>query len=155
MKRFGHPYHPPCVHLPIGCFAMVLPLDLVGWLAGNEFCWTCSRLLLAVGLASGVLAAISGLIDYVTIRDSSPGLRPAIRHLTAMLVSMSLFAASGCMQIYTKTPPADWQPLVVTLAAAGWIMLVYGGWLGGKLVYHHGIGQQQTKAQRDYTDCQK
>jgi len=30
MKGSIQPWYPPCVHLPIGCLTLVLPLDVAG-----------------------------------------------------------------------------------------------------------------------------
>jgi uncharacterized membrane protein len=143
MKRYSHPWHPLCVHLPLGCLTLVLPLDVAGWLGGNEFCWACSRLLLAAGLLGAGLAALTGLIDYARVAEGSAAMVTAQRHLTVMLVAMSLFAASGCLRIDRATPSAAWQAAAVALSAAGFAAIVLGGWLGSRLVYHHGLGARQ------------
>ena len=43
-------------------------------------------------------------------------------------------------------PPAGWNLiLVLALEATGLLLLVAGGWYGGHLVFHHGIGGDARK----------
>lgn len=84
-------------------------------------------------------AMLAGLIELPRIPDG-PALRDTYWHMGIMLIAFALFTArllSGLDQLQPQAPGA----LAALLDAAGLIALGYGGWLGGRLVYGHGIGR--------------
>src|SRR4051794_25975774 len=63
----GHPLHPMIVPLPIGFLVGALLSDL-GYLSVHSAFWAeATRWLLLGGLLTGILAALLGLIDFLTI----------------------------------------------------------------------------------------
>src|SRR3954470_20649341 len=63
----GHPIHPMIVPLPIGFLVAALLSDIGYSLNGSAFWVEASRWLILGGIVTGILAALFGLIDFLTI----------------------------------------------------------------------------------------
>jgi nitrite reductase/ring-hydroxylating ferredoxin subunit/uncharacterized membrane protein len=140
-KPLRSPVHPMLVHLPIALFPLSVILDLVSWvLPRSELQLVRGAFItLAVGIATAVVAAIAGVVDYTSIRDDHPGKKTATLHMALNLVAVGLFAAGlglryGSLDLDHTGLPA----LTISLIAVG--VLGYSGYLGGDLVYNNGIG---------------
>src|SRR5205814_81771 len=95
-------------------------------------------LALVVGLVTTVPTALTGLAEWLTITWGSELWKTATLHLTAMV------SATVCFGLAALTGHSQWQagdvhgfPLVITLV--GFALLTTGGWLGGAIVYVHGM----------------
>jgi uncharacterized membrane protein len=90
------------------------------------------------GLAAAVLTALTGLVDWLTIEWGSARWRTATLHLSAMIVAVSLFALAAWQQ-YHGYQRGDVTTAGLVLTLCGVIVMTAGGWLGGKLVFVHGV----------------
>ncbi len=135
----GHPLHPPLTDATIGIytFATVAAItDVFGWTThvGAQAWWFA----LLVGLAFTALTATTGLIDWLTITRWTPLWKTASTHLLVMLTATVFFglaAIFGHGQFLAGNVTAS--GLVLTLVGFGF--LTVGGWLGGAIVYVHGM----------------
>ena len=135
----GHPLHPPLTDATIGAytFATIAALsDVVGLTnnVGAQAWW----LALIVGLILTVLTALTGLVDWLTIDWGTELWKTATLHLAAMVsatVFFGLAAIFGHDEFMAGNVGAD--GLVLTLI--GFVLLTAGGWLGGAIVYVHGM----------------
>jgi uncharacterized membrane protein len=96
-----------------------------------------STWLLTIGVITGVLAAIAGLIDFIAnplIRAQ----RPAWLHLIGNGVALVLAAFNAF--VHTRDAWTSVVPTGVILSAVVVVILLFTGWLGGSLVYGHGVG---------------
>lgn len=133
-----HPLHPAVVHFPVACWSLATASDFASLWFG-ETAWQWSAGLLAVGCGMAVLALIAGLIELVRVPEG-PALRDTYLHMAAMLAAFALYTARLVLRQEALQPlPPDGLALV--LDAAGFIALAIGGWLGGRLVYGHGVGR--------------
>lgn len=140
-KPIRTPLHPALVHLPIALFPLASLLDVGSWIVASpevplvHAAFIC----LIAGLASALIAAVFGLVDFTDIRDDHPAKKTATAHLLLNLFAVGLFAASAGLRYSdldeAATPLA---PLCVSLVAVA--VLSYSGYLGGILVYDDGIG---------------
>ncbi len=136
----GHPIHPPLTAFPIGILTIGLVWEIVAFFAANPMWWQFAFWSLVAGLALSALTAVSGFIDFAAIPQDDPAEGMAIWHMTANVTAVLLFIGSA-ISIGNLAPPSDTRKyLAVALAAAGFIVLGAGGWLGGHLVFHYGIG---------------
>lgn len=133
--------HPALVHLPIALFPLSLIFDLASWIARRSD-WPFVRAAfycLIAGLATALVAAVFGLVDYTDIRDDHPAKKTATAHLVLNLVAVGLFAAGAGVRYSSLT--ASHTPVVpLVVSIAGVLLLSYSGYLGGVLVYDDGIG---------------
>jgi uncharacterized membrane protein len=135
----GHPLHPPLTDATIGIytFATVAALsDVLGITnnVGAQGWW----LALIVGLLSTALTAVTGLLDWLTLTWGSEIWKTATLHLAAMVsatVFFGLAAIFGHDEFLSGNVHAD--GLVLTLVGFG--LMTLGGWLGGAIVYVHGM----------------
>jgi uncharacterized membrane protein len=136
----GHPIHPPLTHAAIGMYTLAAALGVVGALEWIDESTAGKAMWLALvgGLIAGALAAVTGLLDLLTIDRSLPAFRTAILHMTAMVTATVLFLIAAIVQYggYDDGSVTGWG-LALTLVGFG--ALTVGGWLGGALVFHHGM----------------
>lgn len=135
----GHPLHPPLTDVTIGTytFAVVAAfLDITG--ISNSTAAHAWWIALLVGLASTVLTALTGFADWLTITRGTPLWRTATSHALANIVAGVIF---GLAALFGHD---DWRAgnvsageAVLTFVAFG--VLLVGGWLGGAIVYVHGM----------------
>lgn len=134
----SHPIHPAIVHLPIACLVLATVADIGGWYLGEQVAWMAS-ILMFVGIATAFFAMLAGFIELSKVSPDSPAMRTANQHVTLMITAWSFYLVSLYLRIKND---AFSQPgwMDVTLSCLGFLFLFTGGWLGGKLVYEHGIG---------------
>jgi uncharacterized membrane protein len=133
-----HPLHPAIVHFPIACWSMAVVADFASLRLG-EAAWQWSGGLLAVGCGMALLAIPAGLMELPRVPEG-PALRDMYLHMGAMLVALTFFAMRLLLRLDHLQPLAP-DSLSLVLDAGGFLALAAGGWLGGRLVYHHGIGR--------------
>ncbi len=133
----GHPIHPMLVPIPTACFAGALLTD-IAYIVTAEIMWAnFSAWLLVVGVIFGVLAAIAGLIDFLTnriVREQAP----AWPHLLGNAVALILAFFNAL--IHTRDAWTSVWPLGLVLSVLTVLILPVTGWLGWALVYRHGVG---------------
>ena len=135
----GHPLHPPLTDAVIGAYTVSAVLGILGALGIAESNmakgWWLS---LIVGLVVSAPTALTGLADWMSIARSTPLWRTATLHWAAMLVATALFALAA---ILGHEPYADGEVSAGALAftLVGYAVLTVGGWLGGTVVYVHGM----------------
>ncbi|CAM5184255.1 hypothetical protein CDEF62S_01330 [Castellaniella defragrans] len=133
-----HPLHPALVHFPVACWSLATFTDFAGlWL--GESAWRWSAGLLTAGCAIAVLAMAAGLMELARVPDG-PALRDTYLHMGAMLTAFALFTARLLVRLDHLQPLAP-NTTSLWLDIFGFIALAIGGWLGGRLVYGHGIGR--------------
>ena len=132
----GHPIHPMLIPFPIVGFIGAFVADLVFTMNGDPGWATASRWLLGVGLGFAVLAAATGLTDYLgneRIRRLSDALKHMLANVAAVLLELVNFALRLGNDDFIDSTGVFISAVVV-------MILAYSGWKGGDLVYKHGIG---------------
>jgi uncharacterized membrane protein len=135
----GHPLHPPLTDITIGTytFATVAAiLDVANLVQRNAaYAWWIA---LVVGLCSTALTATTGLIDWIAIEWGSEPWKTATAHLTAMLAATGAFLAAVLVGHHGYTNgTVSGGGFALTLV--GFVLLTTGGWLGGAVVFVHGM----------------
>jgi uncharacterized membrane protein len=135
----GHPLHPPLTDATIGMLVLASALAVigaVGWIedAAGKACW----LALSGGLVVAVPTAATGFADWVRLEWGSARWRTATLHLSAMVTAVVLYAVAAWLQ------HDGYRDGVVTtgglvFSLAGLVALTAGGWLGGAIVFVHGV----------------
>ncbi len=135
----GHPLHPPLTDLTIGTYSFATVaaiLDVTNIVHRNaSYAWWIA---LVVGLGSSVLTASTGFIDWIGIEWGSELWKSATAHLTAMLAATGAFLAAALVGHAGYTHGTISSGAFV-LTIVGFVLLTTGGWLGGAVVFVHGM----------------
>jgi uncharacterized membrane protein len=95
-------------------------------------------LALILGLVVTVPTAVTGFVDWLSIDGGTPLWRTATLHLSAMVSATVFFAlAAGAGHGDYVDGTVGGGALVLTLI--GFVLLTLGGWLGGAIVFTHGM----------------
>jgi uncharacterized membrane protein len=134
----GHPLHPPLTDATIGIYtgaAAFGVLSVLGVSEGNMA--TAWWLALIAGLVVTGPTALTGLIDWLSITWGTPLWRTASVHMLSMLTAtVFLLAAIFGHGDYVD---AEVNGGSLTLTLVGFGFLTLGGWLGGTVVFVHGM----------------
>lgn len=137
-----HPLHPALVHFPVSCWSLAVAADLSSLWFG-EAAWRWSAGLLAVGGVTASAAMVAGMMELSYIPEGTP-MRDTWRHMAAMMMAFTFFCARLVLRLHHLQPLApDTASLI--LDAIGFCTLAVGGWIGGRLVYGHGVGRGQPR----------
>jgi uncharacterized membrane protein len=136
--RIGeHPIHPMLVPFPIAYFGGTFLTDLAYWGTGEVMWAHFSAWLVTVGVIMAYLAAIAGLIDFLSSRviRSRP---PAWPHVMGNVVVLIL--ATLNMLVHTHDAWTSVVPWGLVLSTAVVLILLFTGWMGWSMVYRHRVG---------------
>ncbi len=97
---------------------------------------------IALGCVSGLLAMIAGMIDLIELQRDSPARDVAALHFMAMCGAWLLFLVALALHGY---PPRPAGIAVLLTSGAGFLTMVYGARLGGKLVFELGVGRSPAR----------
>jgi len=135
----GHPIHPPLTDVTIGTytFATIAALaDVTGVSdSSGAYGWWIA---LIFGLIVTGPTALTGLLDWLSITRGTELWKTATLHLTAM-VSATLFFALAAIFGHSSYSHGNVSSGAFVLTLIGFGLLTLGGWLGGAIVFTHGM----------------
>ena len=141
-----HPIHPLLISLPIGLWVFSLVSDIIyfaGWgnLVWEDVAWHT----MAGGLVCALLAAIPGFFDFIFL--TGPKVKKlATTHMILNMFIIVLFA----IDLYDRTSMPPYAMTPVILSIIGVVLLGISGWIGGEMVYVHGVAiEPQTDVKID------
>ena len=143
LSVFGHPLHAVLSDVPVGLLGTSLVWDAVGVWRGEPVWWAISFWAVALGLAAAAAAAAAGLVDYVAIAQDDPAQATATRHMLFVLGALAPYAASLAVRGGAAAPSGTALFGILLLEGLGLLLLSVGGWYGGHLVFHHGVGRER------------
>jgi uncharacterized membrane protein len=137
-KIGSHPLHPMLVPFPIAFLVATFVCDLVYWSNANVFWAVAAMWALGAGIVMAAAAALAGLTDFLgnrRIRNLDDAWHHLIGNVAAVVLSLISFwlryrygAAEGVL------------PWGLLLSLVVVLLLLYTGWKGGELAYHHRVG---------------
>jgi uncharacterized membrane protein len=135
----GHPLHPPLTDATIGLYTGATAFGVLSALGvSDRNMATAWWLALVVGLVVTGPTALAGFADWLSIRWGTPIWRTATLHMASMLTATVLFLLAA---IFGHGGYVDGDittgSLILTLVGFGFLTL--GGWLGGAIVFVHGM----------------
>jgi uncharacterized membrane protein len=134
----GHPIHPMLVSFPIAFLVGAFASDLNFWCTGDAFWARASLWLAGAGLVTGLAAAVTGLIDFLSIsraREGQAGWIHLIGNAAVLLLTLwNVLHRLG-------DPASAVLPLGIILSGVVALILFVTGWMGGELAYRYKIGQ--------------
>jgi uncharacterized membrane protein len=135
----GHPLHPPLTDVTIGAYTVATAMAVLSRLGVSEHnTATVWWLGLLAGLVVTLPTALTGFLDWLDISPGTPLWRTATFHLSAMLSATVVFAiTAGAGHGDYVDGAVGGGPLILTIV--GFVLLTLGGWLGGAIVFTHGM----------------
>ena len=136
----GHPIHPMLIPFPIALWIFSLVADLIYLWRGNPV-WEnyIAFYTLLGGIIGAAAAAVPGLIDWATLTDPA-AVKVANWHARVNIFGLLIFIASFYLR---TTSGATWivsMPMLpIILSCIGVLGLGVAGYLGGELVFRHGV----------------
>ena len=135
-----HPIHPMLVPFPIALWIFSLISDVVYGLGWGGILWNeMAFYTMAGGIVGALAAAVPGLIDYLSMSDQQTS-KIAKAHMIVNLTIVGVFIAG----LWLRTMLRPGAGLPVVLSVIGVALLGFSGWLGGELVYVHGVGVESS-----------
>ena len=135
----GHPLHPPLTDATIGTYTFATVAALADVLGISDDAATHGWwLALVFGLIVTAVTAATGFVDWLDMSPGSELRKTATVHMVAMLAATAFFALAAIVGHGNfETGDVTAGPLILTLVGFG--LLSAGGWLGGAVVYVHGM----------------
>jgi uncharacterized membrane protein len=139
----GHPVHPALVHFPIALLLSATIADLA-WVAGLTHDTHIGAILMAGGLAGGLLAMGAGMVDLIRLDQKLVG--HATVHMTVVGTAWLGYAIALYLRkdALSGMPPLGTPTVAISIVSA--IFLAAGGWLGGRLVYTFGANVEPARS---------
>jgi uncharacterized membrane protein len=137
----GHPIHPMLVAIPIGLFTWAVVCDVVYLATDRDRLWYDMAFWAGIaGVISGLVAALPGIGDYLTLAHDTDARAMALAHGAVNVVVVALFAIAMVLMLDGGATDGGALTAVIVLHVAGLGLLGLSGWLGGELVYRHHLG---------------
>jgi nitrite reductase/ring-hydroxylating ferredoxin subunit/uncharacterized membrane protein len=129
----GDPIHPAIVHFPVAFLLGGTAMDVYDMLCDCPPWWvTTSYALIFAGIATALIAAVPGFIDYVyAVPPNSSARRRATMHMIVNLAAVSLFAVACFLRGDPEIRP---EHVIVAVESVGAVLIGIGGFMGGRLV---------------------
>jgi uncharacterized membrane protein len=135
----GHPLHPPLTDATIGIYTFATIAALADVLGISDNAATHGWwLALLAGLIATVPTALTGLADWLSIERGTELWKTATFHALSM-VSATVFFGIAALVGHGSFKEGNVHAGPFILTVVGWLLLTLGGWLGGAVVYVHGM----------------
>ncbi len=140
----GEPIHPMLVHYPIALWTTSVITDLIFYFNRNNSLILISKFLIAAGIIGAILAALPGLIDWLTITDPVAK-KTGNLHLILNVIALILFCVSLYLRMknYGATLVGFHLKIPFLVSVVGWLLMAISASFGGKLVYEHRMGVKE------------
>lgn len=125
------------MHFPIALLLSASAAD-IAWLAGLTADTHIGAVLMAAGVAMGLVAMGAGMVDFAKLEHAV--VPHAVRHMAAVGLAWLGYSVALYLRRDSLFGAAAADTLSVGLSIASAVGLSVGGWLGGRLVYTFGAG---------------
>jgi uncharacterized membrane protein len=133
----GHPLHPLTVIFPIAFLAAALGSDFGYWLTRDFFWARASFWLIGLGLGLGLIAAATGLSDFLKIER----VRKRAAGWVHLILNVSILGLS-LVNFLLRLGDAESRilPWGLLISLVVGTLTSISGWFGAELSYRHKIG---------------
>jgi uncharacterized membrane protein len=137
----GHPIHPALVALPIGLFAWAVVCDFVYLFSDSNELWYDMAFWSSIAaIVTALIAALPGFGDYLAVVNGTPASNIGLVHMVLNVATIILFAVAAVIMYDDGARDGAALTLVIALHLIGIGLLSLSGWLGGEMVFRHGVG---------------
>jgi nitrite reductase/ring-hydroxylating ferredoxin subunit/uncharacterized membrane protein len=132
----GHPIHPMLIVYPFALLTGAFGFNVAAAVSRRRVYRIVAQQLVPVGVASGLVAAVPGVLDYLhSVPPRSSGKTRATRHALLNTSALGLFTMSWLMN--RRRAPRGVPLVLQGIASAA---LSVAGYMGGTLAYRNQIG---------------
>ena len=135
-----HPWmiHPALVHFPIAFLTAAVAVDFWSWLRDPAAGARSATNLLVAGVVTGLITALAGLAAFFTVPAHTREAHELMYwHGGVNVIAMTIFAVLAVMRWRTPAVPS---PGIRIFGAVALALVLFGGYLGGEIVYKGGAG---------------
>lgn len=132
--------HPSLVHYPIALVPTAVIADAIGYCTGNRTLMEMGRLLMPVAAASALITGAAGALAQGAVRANGPAHDLLATHRTLNIVAATMATVMAAQRSRRREPSIGY--LVAGLATVA--TMAYTAYLGGKMVYEHGVGVKRA-----------
>lgn len=136
----NHPIHPMLIPLPIGMWIFSLAADIIYRAGGNPSWSTVAYYSMAGGIIGAIVAAIPGFLDYLDIGPSRVK-QTAMQHMLLNVAALVLYIINFIIR--GGANPNAVAPFILSII--GVLGIIVSGWLGGHMVYVHGMAVDENE----------
>lgn len=144
-KIGGHPIHPMLVVFPIGLYVISFIFDLIYLSTGDPLWYRMAFWTMLFGLVGNLAAALPGFIDYLALRPNTEARQIATYHMGIGTALAILYFANLLFRNWGVIAPSITPAGPIILSLVGVLLIGIQGWLGGELVYRHGVGVEEKR----------
>jgi uncharacterized membrane protein len=131
-----HPLHPLIVTFPIAFLTGAAGADVGYWLTGDYFWARAAIWLIGAGFVSGLVAALTGMLDFLRIdrvKKHSAGWIHMVGNVTALALTLVNWYLRWD-NVEGAVLPAG---IIISIVVAS--LLGITGWFGAELIYRHKV----------------
>ena len=140
----GHPVHPMIIPFPIALWVFSLVADVIYLWRGNPV-WKDYVAFYALlgGIIGAAAAAVPGLIDWMSLTDKAV-VKIANWHARLNVIALLVFAGSFYLRTTSGSSLVSGSHTIpLALSVLGVILISISGYLGGEMVFKHGVAVDQ------------
>lgn len=131
-KVLGHALHPILIVFPLGLLVTGAVYDLLYRRNKRPETAKMARSLIGIGVVSGLVAAVPGVIDWLAIPQNTRAKRVGLWHAIGNVTQLTLFGLSWLLR---RSEPEKPSNAALNLSIGGLLIGNGAAWLGGELVH--------------------
>lgn len=143
MRIAGHAIHPMLVVFPLGLLATSVVWDICRLATGSPAWGTVAFWTIVAGVIGGLLAAVPGFVDWLSIPAATRARRVGLYHMVLNLIVVGLFVVSLIARLETAGGYAFAGFGRMIWGWIGVVLALFSGWLGGELVETLGVSVRE------------
>lgn len=140
-----HETHPSLVHFPLSFFPLSIAADAVGEALDRDDLREMGRLTMPLAAGAAAAAGVSGLVAQQEVDGSEHAFDMLITHRNLNLLAGALVGGMAAWR-WSRDRVG---PGYLAAGLAGLGAMFYSAWLGGEMVYSHGLGVEAAGGVRD------
>jgi uncharacterized membrane protein len=137
--------HPALVHYPIVLLPATLGADALGRVTGDETLLEIGRRGIALAAGSAAISAIAGVIAQEASEFEGEGRDLLVTHRTLNLGLVGLTTWMATRRARRDRPSFGY----LLTGIGGLVAMAYSAYLGGRMVYEHGVGVKEADGLRE------
>jgi uncharacterized membrane protein len=140
IRLFGHPVHPMLVPFPVAFYTATMVCSIVYASNGDTFWFRVAFIANCAALVMAAVAILPGLIDWMAIPELTDAKTTGLKHMVANVFTLGFFTANAAVNFTKLDDPHPPVQSSIMLTSFGFLVMLYAGFKGWRLVQTHHIG---------------